>query len=152
MKKTIAILCLMLFTIQSAMAQRFTDKLDRGLVVVPTGSTDGSTTNFVSWRRLADEYYGVTYNLYKNGTRIATNLTTTSYNDNNNAPPTTQYQVAAVVNGADDDGMDGVRLQIRRQHTNGDRLHRHSTRHRLRPRQRCRDQPLRAQRCGAGRP
>ena len=101
MKKTIAILCLMLFTIQSAMAQRFTDKLDRGLVVVPTGSTDGSTTNFVSWRRLANEYYGVTYNLYKNGTRIATDLTTTSYNDNNNAPPTTQYQVAAVVNGAE---------------------------------------------------
>ena len=101
MKKTIAILCLMLCTIHSAMAQRFTDKLDRGLVVVPTGSTSGSTTNFVSWRRLANEYYGVTYNLYKNGTRIATNLTTTSYNDNNNAPPTTQYQVAAVVNGAE---------------------------------------------------
>ena len=101
MKKTIAIFCLMLCTIHSAMAQRFTDKLDRGLVVVPTGSTSGSTTNFVSWRRLADEYYGVTYNLYKNGTRIASNLTTTSYNDNSNATTTTQYQVAAVVNGAE---------------------------------------------------
>lgn len=75
----------------NAFAQRPMDNLGRGLVVVPTGSTSGSTTNFVSWRRLGTEYYDVTYNLYKNGTKIASNLTTTSYDDSN-ASTTTQYQ------------------------------------------------------------
>lgn len=86
---------------QLTMAQRFTDQLDRGLVAVPTGSTSGSTTNMVTWRRLADEYYDVTYNLYKNGSKIGSNLTTTCYADNSNAYTTTTYQVAAVVNGVE---------------------------------------------------
>lgn len=88
---------------QASVAQRFTDNLDRGLVAVPTGSTSGSTSNLVSWRRLAEEYYNVTYNLYKNGTRVASNLKTTTYDDTKNATPTTQYQVAAVVNGVEQD-------------------------------------------------
>ena len=46
---------LLLWMSTPASAQRFTDNLDRGLVAVPTGSTDGSTTNYVSWRRLAHE-------------------------------------------------------------------------------------------------
>ena len=99
MKKTIAIFCLMLCTIHSAMAQRFTDKLDRGLVVVPTGSTSGSTTNFVSWRRLADEYYGVTYNVYKDGALVASNLENTNYSGS--GTPSSSYRVAAVVNGVE---------------------------------------------------
>lgn len=82
-------------------AQRFTDRLGRGLVAVPTGAAGNSKTNLVTWRRLAEEYYGVTYNLYKNGSRIATGLTTTCYADNNNGFPTTTYQVAAVVNGVE---------------------------------------------------
>jgi len=101
MKKTIAIFCLMLCTIHSAMAQRFTDKLDRGLVVVPTGSTSGSTTNFVSWRRLADEYYGVTYNVYKDGALVASNLENTNYSGS--GTPSSSYRVAAVVNGVEQD-------------------------------------------------
>ncbi len=85
----------------AASAQRFTDRLDRGLVAIPTGSTGGSTSNTVTWRRLADEYFGVTYNLYKNGTKVASELTTTCYNDAKSAPPATTYQVAAVVNGVE---------------------------------------------------
>ncbi len=84
-----------------ATAQRFTDALGRGLVAVPTGSTSGSTTNFVSWRRLADEYYDVTYNLYKNGALLASKLTNTCYNDSRSATSSTTYQVAAVVNGVE---------------------------------------------------
>ena len=86
---------------QTAVAQRFTDNLDRGLVAVPTGSSGNSTSNLVTWRRLADEYYGVTYNVYKNGTKVASNLTVTTYNDSKSAPATTSYQVAAVVNGVE---------------------------------------------------
>lgn len=84
----------------AVIAQRHTDKLDRGLVAIPTGSTSGSTTNLVTWRRLSNEYYDVKYNLYKNGKEVASNLTTTCYADNSNGLPTTTYQVAAVVNGA----------------------------------------------------
>lgn len=80
-----------------AFAQRYTDNLGRGLVAIPTGSTSGSTTNLITWRRLADEYYDVTYNLYKDGSLLASNLTTTCYADNSRAYTTTSYQVAAVV-------------------------------------------------------
>ena len=76
---------MLLMLCNEAMAQRHTDQLERGLVAIPTGSTTGSTSNMVTWRRLADEYYDVTYNLYKNGTKVALNLTTTCYNDSKSA-------------------------------------------------------------------
>ena len=76
--------------------QRYAEKIDRGLVAVPS-STSG---NFVSWRVLGEEYYDVTYNLYCNGAQIAKNLTASSYNHaagNANS----RYQVAAVVRGVE---------------------------------------------------
>ena len=99
MKKNYFWAMLLLLFSQAVMAQRFTDKLDRGLVVIPTGSTDGSTTNLITWRRLSEESYNVTYNLYKNGSLLKSGLTTTSYADNKNGLPTSTYQVEAVVNG-----------------------------------------------------
>ena len=103
MKKLIALFALFLVNgslcIPDSYAQRPTDRLDRGLVAVPTGSTSGSTSNMVTWRRLPGEYYDVKYNLYKNGTKVGSNLTNTCYNDGSGASTTTQYQVAAVVNG-----------------------------------------------------
>ncbi len=99
MKKNYFLALLLLLFSQAVMAQRFTDKLDRGLVVIPTGSTSGSTTNMITWRRLADENYNVTYNLYKNGSLFKSGLTTTSYADNSSGLPTSTYQVKAVVNG-----------------------------------------------------
>ena len=99
MKKNIFWALMLLLVSQAAMAQRFTDNLDRGLVVVPTGAAGSSTTNLVTWRRLANEYFDVKYNLYKDGSLLKSGLTTTSYADNSNGLPTTKYQVAAVVNG-----------------------------------------------------
>ena len=99
MKKNYFWAVLLLLFSQAVMAQRFTDKLDRGLVVIPTGSTSGSTTNLITWRRLSEEYYNVTYNLYKNGSLFKSGLTTTSYADNSSGLPTSTYQVKAVVNG-----------------------------------------------------
>lgn len=85
-------------------AQRKTDRIGRGIVAVPTGST----TNHVSWRRLAEEYYGVTYNLYKDGALLASGLTKTSYIDNKNGNTGSSYQVAAVVNGEEQNICDAV--------------------------------------------
>ena len=77
------------------MAQRTTDPLDRGLVAVKVNSGV-----YLSWRVQADEYYGVTYNLYRNGTRIATNIKSSNYSDTSGSTSST-YAVAAVRNGAE---------------------------------------------------
>ena len=79
-----------------AQAQRVTDKTDRGLVAVPS-RTSG---NFVSWKVFGEEYYDVTYNLYANGTKIASNLKESNYNHSGGSA-TTQYQVAPVVRGVE---------------------------------------------------
>ena len=101
MKRIFSIMAMLFILCSVSFAQRHTDQLDRGLVAVPTGASGNSNSNLVTWRRLADEYSGVTYNLYKNGTKVASNLTTTCYSDASSAPTTTNYQVAAVVNGVE---------------------------------------------------
>ncbi len=108
MLKKLFYLSALLAVSTTACAQRFTDNLGRGLVAVPTGSTSGSTTNVVTWRRLADEYYDVTYNLYKDGTKVASGLTVTCYSDLSKALPTTTYQVEAVVRGVAQPKSDAV--------------------------------------------
>ena len=89
------LLCVSLFmwTCVPASAQRVTDNLDRGLVAVNMG---GST--FLSWRILADEYFGVTYNVYRGETKIAEGLTVSNYTDSGTG---TNYTVKAVVNGVE---------------------------------------------------
>lgn len=79
----------------TSFAQRAVDKLDRALVAVKT--TKGV---FVSWRIQSEEYYGVTYNLYRDGTRIAENLKVSNYTDAAGTTSST-YQVAAVVRGTE---------------------------------------------------
>ena len=85
----------------SALAQRPTDQLDRGLVAVQTGAAGNSSSNLLTWRRLTNEYFGVTYNVYKDSIKVASNLTTTSYSDPKSATYNTQYQVAAVIGGVE---------------------------------------------------
>ena len=93
MKKNLFFVAMLFFMCCTAFAQRHTDVLGRGLVAVPTGSAGNSSSNMVTWRRLADEYFGVTYNLYKNGTKVASNLTTTCYNDTKSAPISTTLKM-----------------------------------------------------------
>lgn len=89
------LLCASLFmwTCVPASAQRFTDNLDRGLVAVNMG---GST--FLSWRILAQEYFGVTYNVYRDGKKIADGLTVSNFTDSGAG---NSYTVSAVVNGVE---------------------------------------------------
>ncbi len=74
-------------------AQRKTDNLDRGLVGVKVNSGV-----YLSWRVQADEYYDVTYNLYRNGSLIAQNLKTSNYTDPSGSTSST-YTVAPVKKG-----------------------------------------------------
>lgn len=94
-KNYLFLLILMMFFAVTSSAQRAVDKLDRGLVAVKT--TKGV---FVSWRIQSEEYYGVTYNLYRNGTKIAEKLKTSNYTDAAGTTSST-YQVAAVVRGVE---------------------------------------------------
>ena len=90
--RTLLCASLLLWMSIPASAQRFTDNLDRGLVAVNMG---GST--FLSWRILADEYFGVTYNVYRDGVKLNTEpLTVSNYTDSGVG---TNYMVKAVVNG-----------------------------------------------------
>ena len=90
--RTLLCAILLLWMSTPANAQRFTDNLDRGLVAVNMG---GST--FLSWRILADEYFGVTYNVYRDGVKLNTEpLTVSNYTDSGVG---TNYTVKAVVNG-----------------------------------------------------
>lgn len=96
MKRHIITIVLALITVMTASAQRKTDQLDRGLVAVKV-----SNGVFVSWRQQADEYYDVTYNLYRNGTKVnATPLSVTNYTDANGTTSST-YTVKAVVKGVE---------------------------------------------------
>lgn len=73
------------------------EKLDRGLVAVPTSTT----ANFVSWRLLGtDDKANTTFDLLRNGTVIASGLTKTNYQDTQGSA-TARYQVVTKVNGAE---------------------------------------------------
>jgi len=95
MKKTLLTLFLLVCICTVGLAQRVTDKIDRGLVAVPA-----SSGNFVSWHVFGEEYYDVTYNLYCNGSLLAQNLRVSSYS-HSGGNSSSKYQVAAVVRGVE---------------------------------------------------
>ncbi len=96
-------LSLFLCTLSPAVAQRYVDVIDRGLVAVPS-ETSG---NFVSWRVLGEEYYDVTYNLYCNGSLLKSGLEVSCYT-HTAGTASSQYQVAAVVRGVEQEKCDPV--------------------------------------------
>lgn len=95
-KKLLATSALALLVSMGANAQRFTDKLDRGLVAVKT--TKGV---YCSWRIQADEYYDVKYNLYRDGTKVnAEPLDVSNFTDASGSE-SSKYTVKAVLNGVE---------------------------------------------------
>ena len=106
MKKLFLLTALLLTLVTSASAQRTTDKLDRGLVAVPSGN--GS---FVSWRIFGEEYYDTEYNLYRNGVKVnATPLKVSNYVDAQGTAGS-KYEVAAVVRGVEQEKCAAVTRQ-----------------------------------------
>ncbi|MBR4925500.1 MAG: hypothetical protein IKZ61_07085 [Prevotella sp.] len=104
MKKAYILIFLAMLTVGTVNAQRHVDNLGRGLVAIPENNF-----NYITWRRLGTEYYDVTYNLYKNGSLLASGLTTTNYSDNQSATSDTQYQVAAVVGGVEQEKCKAIK-------------------------------------------
>ena len=93
MKRLLLSLTVLMLMCGGISAQRTTDKLDRGLVAMKVGNSV-----FVNWRILADEYYDVTYNVYRDGQPVAQNLGVSNFTDPQGTLTST-YSVAAVVNG-----------------------------------------------------
>lgn len=87
-------LLFLMLTVQPLYAQRYTDRIDRGLVAVRT--TGGV---FVSWRIFGEEYYDTKYNLYRDGVKLnGAPLSLSNYTDKSGTSSST-YTVAAVVRG-----------------------------------------------------
>ena len=102
--KRILFLLAVLVSALSVSAQRSTDRLDRGLVALrPAGSAWKGT--YLSWRVLGEEYYGVTYNVYRDGQKLnEAPLTVSNYTDagvKSTSDYSHQWTVRAVVNGVE---------------------------------------------------
>ena len=96
MKRLIIVWATLLFSMMGIQAQRHTDKLDRGLVAMPSGSG-----NFISWRIFGEEYYDTQYNLYRDGVKVNEEpLTVSNYTDKE-GKAASKYQVAAIVRGVE---------------------------------------------------
>ena len=95
MKKTILFIVVAFFTTMSMFAQRKIDKLDRGLVAMKV-----SNGIFLSWRVLGEEYYDVSYNVYRDGELITpTPLSVSNYTDRSGGT-SNKYTVEAVWTGS----------------------------------------------------
>ena len=96
MKRITLWAALLFCTAQTGWAQRTVDKLDRGLVAMKT-----ETGVYLSWRVTGEEYYDVTYNVYRNGEKInETPLLTSNFRDTSGAIGNS-YTVRAVVRGTE---------------------------------------------------
>ncbi len=94
MKRKLLLTFLLATVMATAVAQRLTDKLDRGLVAVKT-----SKGVFCSWRITAEEYYDVQYNIYRDGTKLnSTPLNVSNYLDKSGTTSST-YTVEPIVRG-----------------------------------------------------
>lgn len=94
MRKTFLSLLMLGMVSVGAMAQRTTDKIDRGLVAV---KTDGGI--FCSWRITGDEYYDVKYNIYRDGTKLNSEPLNVSNFLDASGTTASKYTVEAVVRG-----------------------------------------------------
>ena len=80
------------------------ESLNRGLVAVKTDSGV-----FLSWRLLGTESYSTKFNVYRDGVKIASNISdSTNYVDKGGSTSST-YTVCSVVNGAEQSGSESVK-------------------------------------------
>ena len=85
---------MLILAVSVGYAQRYTDRLDRGLVAMKV-----SGGVYLSWRILAEEYYDVTYNVYRDGSLVNDEPLTTSNFRDTGGSTSSSYTVAALVRG-----------------------------------------------------
>jgi len=87
---------IILFPVFSS-AQRQIEDLDRGVVAVRTSTNEV----FISWRWLGTEDDDISFNLYRDDTKINAEPITESTNYIDNSSADAQYSVAAIINGVE---------------------------------------------------
>ncbi len=92
--KKVFLSVMLLLAASSSFAQRQTDHLDRGLVAMKV-----SGGVYLSWRILGEEYYDVTYNVYRDGTLVNDKPLTVSNFKDTAGTTTSSYTIKAVVRG-----------------------------------------------------
>ena len=102
-KKTIICVILLLAMSVPAGAQRMMENLSRGLVAVKT--TGGV---YLSWRLLGQEWYDVTYNVYRDGVRVNSEPLVTSNYQDAAGEESSIYTVRAVVRGVEQEDSETV--------------------------------------------
>lgn len=104
MKKKLLLSILMtLFLVLGTFAQRPMDKLDRGLVAIKVNNGV-----YCSWRIPGEEWYDVTYNLYRDGAKVnSTPLNVSNYTDTSGSLTST-YTVKAMVRGVEQTACNSV--------------------------------------------
>lgn len=103
MKRRLTLMLLMAVVATCAWAQRETDALDRGLIAMKT-----SSGIYINWRILAEEYYDVTYNIYRDGTKLNDEpLKVSNYTDASGST-SNSYTVSAIVRGTEQEQCDAV--------------------------------------------
>ena len=109
MKRLFLLAVVGLLSVSAAQAQRVADKLNRGLVAIPQGDKTGQDERygtsgsgiFVSWRKLATEYYDTQYNLYRDGTKVNTSPLSVCNFQDNSGTRTNKYKIVPVVKGTE---------------------------------------------------
>ena len=94
MKKKLLALALLVATLSPVSAQRTTDVLDRGLIAMKAG-----TGVYLSWRITAEEYYDVTYNVYRDGVKLNDEPLSVSNYQDKTGKSSNSYTIKAVVRG-----------------------------------------------------
>lgn len=95
LKYVLLILCL--YQISTIQAQRQVERLDRGLVAVKVNNGV-----FLSWRVFGTDPKDVSFNIYRNGTKVNSNPITGATNMNDAAGTTSStYTVRAIVGGTE---------------------------------------------------
>ena len=108
-KSLMMLVVALLLVCGAANAQRYTDKLTRGLVAIPQGDKDGQdgsygmsgTGIFVSWRILPGEYFDTGYNLYRGTTKLNEKPLTVSNYEDTKGSKTSVYKVVPVIRGVE---------------------------------------------------
>lgn len=96
MKRFLILSALLVTVVTSMFAQRKTDALDRGLIAIQTANGV-----YCSWRIMGEEYYDVTYNLYRDGTKVNSEPLSVSNFTDAAGTASSKYTVKAVVRGTE---------------------------------------------------
>ncbi|MDR4930615.1 rhamnogalacturonan lyase family protein [Segatella bryantii] len=102
-KKTFLVAFLTLSTCVGVQAQRFMDTLDRGLIAMKSNSGV-----YISWRIYGTEYYGVAYNIYRDGVKLNTVPLYVSNFTDSDGTELSKYTVSAVINGVEQEQCSAV--------------------------------------------